>query len=158
HPGTTRRELTASQLQRLRDVDLLNRLLYLSERRALLWQYGRSSEEAARQVKADLTYTENSLKVYRGQLAALQQPALFDRKRAAAERLRQAADAPDGGDPWAAIAAAQQAYRRLEAPYQMAERALGFDSRYFEIARHLVRAGEERAKPNAQRLREYQDA
>lgn len=157
HPGTTRRLLTASQLLRLRDVDLINSLLYLSERRALLWQYGRSSDEAARQVQSDLTFTENSLKVQRGQLAALQQPALLERKRATADRLRRVADEADG-DPWAAIAAAQEAYRGIEAPYQMAERALGFDSSYFKLARHLVRASEERGKPNAQRLREYQDA
>ncbi|MGB1562374.1 MAG: S46 family peptidase [Sinimarinibacterium flocculans] len=157
HPGKTRRLLTASQLERLRDVDLVNQLLYLSERRALLWQYGRSGEEAARQAQADLTLTENRIKVYRGQLAALQRPELFARRRADALRLRATAKTEDG-DPWAAIASAQQAYRRIEAPYQMAERALGFDSEYFKLARDLVRAGEERAKPNAQRLREYQDA
>ncbi|MES0872554.1 S46 family peptidase [Sinimarinibacterium sp. HSW-8] len=157
HPGTTRRLLTVSQLQRLRDVDLINGLLYLSERRALLWQYGRGSEEAQRQARSDLTFTENSLKVLRGQLAALQQPELLGQKRKAEARLRKAAAAADG-DPWAAIAAAQRAYRALEAPYQMIERALGFDSKYFELARHLVRAAEERGKPSAQRLREYQDA
>jgi hypothetical protein len=157
HPGTTRRLLTASQLERLRDVDLINQLLYLSERRALLWQYGRGGEEAARQAQTELTLTENRIKVYRGQLSALQQPALFTHKRNQAQRLRGALKQNET-DPWAAIAAAQQAYRRIEAPYQMIEKAKGFDSDYFALARHLVRAGEERAKPDAQRLREYQDA
>jgi hypothetical protein len=157
HPGTTQRQFTVAQLERLRDVDLINTLMYLSERRALLWQYSRNSEEAARQAQTDLTLTENYLKVYRGQMQALLGPTLLAAKRDGEAALREGAELA-GGDPWAAIAAAQAAYHEIEAAYLLLERARGFYSKYFEYARHLVRAAEERSKPNGERLREYQDA
>ncbi len=157
HPGTTQRQLTVAQLERLRDVDLINSLLYLAERRAMLWQYGRGSEEATRQAQTDLTFTENYFKVYRGQLQALLGSGLIAAKRDEESALRASADAA-AGDPWAAIAAAQAAYREIETSYLLLERGRGFYSQYFEFARHLVRAVEERGKPNAERLREYQDA
>lgn len=157
HPGRTQRQLTVAQLERLRDVDLINNLIYLSERRALLWQYGRAGEEAARQAQADLTFTENSLKVYRGQLGALLHPAVMDAKRAAEADLRASAEGA-GHDPWAAIARAQQAWRDIEAAYLLLEGRRGFFSQHFLMARHLIRAAEERARPSADRLPEYQDA
>lgn len=157
HPGITQRQLTIAQLERLRDVDLIDRLAYYSERRALLWQYSRQSEEAARQAQSDLTYTEHSLKVFRGELDALLRPGLLARKRSEEAGMREAPSAPKP-DPWEAIAQAQQAYRDLRQPYQLLENRRGFYSEYFRIARHLVRAAEERAKPNAERLPEYQDA
>lgn len=157
HPGTTERQLTVAQLERLRDVDLIDRLAYYSERRALLWQYGHQSEEASRQAQSDLTFTENSLKVLRGELDALLQPALLAQKRSEEKGMREAAGALDP-DPWTAIAQAQRAYRDMRQPYQLLENRRGFYSEYFRIARHLVRAAEERAKPNAERLPEYQEA
>ncbi|SFF50802.1 dipeptidyl-peptidase 7. Serine peptidase. MEROPS family S46 [Fontimonas thermophila] len=157
HPGNTKRQLTVAQLERLRDADLIDLLAYYSERRALLWQYGRQSAEAARQAQSDLTYTENSLKVIRGQLDALLEPALLAHKRMEEERLRQIAGALQP-DPWAAIAQAQQVYRTLRRPYTLLENRRGFYSEHFRIARHLVRAAEERTKPNHERLPEYQDA
>ncbi|QHS09768.1 S46 family peptidase [Sinimarinibacterium sp. NLF-5-8] len=164
HPGRTQRQLTVAQLQRLRDVNFIDSLAYLSERRALLWQYGRSGDAARRHAQADLTLTENSLKVIRGQLDALRQPGLLESKRkqeaelrAYAQQQRQA-DAAEADDPWGQIEQAQMAYRDLAAAYQMLEVGRGFDSRYFEYARQLVRAAEERAKPSPKRLREYQDA
>ncbi|HEX4895347.1 MAG TPA: S46 family peptidase [Solimonas sp.] len=155
HPGSTERQLTVAQLERQRDVDLVNTLLYYAERRGMLAQYGRSSAEAGRQVQNDLTSTENSYKVFRGQLEALLDPAVFTRKRAEEEELRRAAASTA---PWEAVAAAQQAWRQLEAPYLMLEARRGFYSKHFQIARHLVRAAEERGKPNDQRYTEYQDA
>lgn len=158
HPGSTQRQLTVSQLLRLRDVDLVEYLAYYSERRALLWQYSRSSEEAARQAQADLTFTENSLKVFRGELQALLDPALLKEKRAQESALRSAYTGAADEDPWLAITHAQQRYREIEAPYRLLEGRRGLYSGYFTMARHLVRAAEERAKPNADRLPEYQDA
>ncbi len=157
HPGSTDRQLTVAQLERLRDVDLIERLAYFSERRALLWQFSRQGEEAARQAQSDLTYTENGLKVIRGELEALLQPTLMAQKRSDEAALRQSAGEL-ATDPWGAIAQAQQAYRDLRTPYQLFEGRRGFYSEHFRIARHLVRAAEERAKPNAERLPEYQEA
>ncbi len=155
HPGSTERQLTVAQLERLRDVDLISTLLYYAERRALLAQYSRSSEEAARQAQSDLTFTENSYKVFRGELSALLDPEVFARKRSEEEQLRKAASSTAA---WESIAKAQQAWREMQAAYLMIERQRALYSEHFRIARHLVRAAEERSKPSDQRLPEYQDA
>ncbi|HEY0973593.1 MAG TPA: S46 family peptidase [Solimonas sp.] len=155
HPGSTERQLTVAQLERLRDVDLINTLLYLAERRAMLAQYSRIGSEATRQAQSDLTFTENSYKVYRGELAALLDPEVFARKRSEEAELRKTAAS---GEAWDAIAAAQRAWRDMEASYQMIEGRRAFYSQYYGFARNLVRAADERAKPNDRRLPEYQDA
>jgi len=154
HPGRTQRQLTVAQLETVRDVSLINTLLWLAERRAMLGQYGRSSEEAARQAQSDLTFTDNSYKVVRGQLQALLDPQVFAGKRAEEARLREGVDAA----PWNEVEAAQVAARQLAVPYMLLEQGRGFDSRLFGIARTLVRGADERAKPNESRLPEYQEA
>lgn len=158
HPGNTDRLLTVAQLQRLRNVDLIERLTYYSERRALLWQYGRKDADAHRRARTDLTYTENSLKVYRGQLDTLLSPRLMAQKQAQESALRARYVGAPEGDPWAAIESAQAAYVDLAGAYQMLEQERAFYSRYFDFARTLVRAAEELAKPSAERLPEFQDA
>jgi hypothetical protein len=155
HPGSTERQLTVAQLERLRDFDLLDTLLYYAERRAMLAQYSRIGPEAARQAQSDLTFTENSFKVFRGELAALTDPEVFARKRAEEAELKKAAGSTDA---WDAIAKAQRDWRSMAAAKLMLEDRRAFYSRHFAIARHLVRAAEERAKPNDQRLPEYQEA
>src|SRR5690606_15325343 len=60
-----------------------------------------------------------------------------------------------GGDPWAAIEAAEEAYRAIALPYTFIEQAAGLNSRLFRRARALVRAAAERTKPNAERLPGY---
>ena len=163
HPGRTNRLLTVAQLDRTRDVDLIPRLLRLSEMRGMLNQYATSSAEAARISKTDRFGVENSLKALGGQLEALLDPAIFALKRqqeaelrafVAASPERQAAQ----GAAWDEIAAAQQRYRQFETPYKYIEGSGGFSGDYFRMARMLVRGAAERAKPNGERLREYTDA
>lgn len=163
HPGRTNRLLTVAQLDRTRDVDLIPRLLRLSEMRGMLNQYATSSAEAARISKTDRFSVENSLKALGGQLEALLDPAIFALKRqqeaelrafVAASPERQAAQ----GAAWDEIAAAQQRYRQFETPYKYIEGSGGFSGDYFRMARMLVRGAAERAKPNGERLREYTDA
>lgn len=154
HPGRTQRQLTVAQLETIRDAGLLNTLLWLAERRAMLGEYGRLDGEAARQAQSDLTFTDNSYKVVRGQLQALLDPAVFAGKRAEEARLREGVDAA----PWDAVAAVQPLARELAVPYMLLEQGRGLDSRLFSIARTLLRAGDERAKASDARLPEYQDA
>ncbi|WP_020649453.1 S46 family peptidase [Solimonas variicoloris] len=158
HPGSTERQLTVAQLEALRDYRLFDGALYYAERRAMLSQYSRIGDEAARQAQTDLTYTENSLKVYRGELEALHDPAVFERKRDEEAVLRAAAASTA---PWDEIARAETVLRNHYARYQMLEgkRApLAFFSEHFRIARALVRHAEEMRKPNEARLPEFQDA
>ncbi|WP_366515610.1 S46 family peptidase [Solimonas marina] len=155
HPGSTDRQLTMAQLEGLRDYRLIDMALYMAERRAMLAQYSRIGAEAARQAQTDLTFTANSLKVYRGQLEALHDPAVFARKQQDEQALRAAA-ASDA--PWEAVAQAERVRRNHYIRYMMLERRQAFYSDEFRIARELVRHADEMAKPNASRLPEYQDS
>jgi hypothetical protein len=89
-------------------------------------------------------------------------PALFAAKIREEEALRAWVAADDGrvaefADAWDAIADAQRAHRELYDMHSLVELARGFNTRLFTIARHLVRAADERAKPNDERLREYRE-
>ncbi len=161
-PGSTQRQLTVAQLTTLRDVTVLNTVIRLSELRGVLEQYSKNSPEAARTAEQMLFGVENGFKALRGQLTALQDPALMKQKQDEETALRQyvsqnpALQAKVGG-AWDAIAAAQQTYRQIEAPFGMIEWGRGFNSKYARYARTLVRGAEERAKPNGERLPEYAD-
>ncbi|MDE3117101.1 MAG: S46 family peptidase, partial [Pseudomonadota bacterium] len=62
------------------------------------------------------------------------------------------------GDPWAEIAKIQPVRRELMTAYAFEEARAGLGSHLFEYARAIVRAAQERAKPNGERLPEYTDS
>ncbi|MDP3300180.1 MAG: S46 family peptidase, partial [Phenylobacterium sp.] len=62
------------------------------------------------------------------------------------------------GDPWSEIEAAQAAYAEHYLPYRQIEAAAGGASDLFGYARTLVRAAQERTKPNTERLPEFSEA
>jgi hypothetical protein len=97
---------------------------------------------------------ENSLKVYLGAKRALDDPA-FSGKLAAAEADLKRRSGRRFGNPWADVATATQAYRNL---YFARYFALPQRSDLFTYAVTLVRAADERAKPDAERLPEYTDS
>ncbi|HYK25603.1 MAG TPA: S46 family peptidase [Steroidobacteraceae bacterium] len=160
HPGSTERELTTAQLITQRDAELPPYLLRASELRGRYIQFGVESEAARRLVETPLTFLENRLKVRRIELDALHDDAQLARKRAGEAALEQRIAAQPAlqsatGDPWSDIERAESASRRLSLRYDFLEGGAGFDSRLFRYARALVRAAEEREKPDAARLREY---
>ncbi|WNG33498.1 S46 family peptidase [Archangium violaceum] len=159
HPGATDRQSTVAQLEFERDVSLPFSLLYMAERRGLLREYASSSPERFRTTRAKLRSVENALKGLRGRHQALAEPSLLASKRKAEAELRAkvAADPKlkEHAGAWDAIAHALDAYRPLVAEYRLEEVGYGFASELFDIARHLVRAADERPKPNTERLREY---
>ena len=162
HPGSTQRLLTVSQLELLRDVLLVDQLLYVAELRGLLNQYASQGDEQARYARTEINRLENGYKVYRGRLQALQDPAVFAFKERQEQRLRDWVDADSArraefGEAWRRIADAQDAYRGFHTRYAMIEQARGFSGRLFDTARALVRAAAERQKPNDQRLRAYRE-
>jgi hypothetical protein len=163
HPGSTDRQLTVSELQSQRNYELPNWLLRYSELRGRYIQFSSQSEQNARITADQLNGIENSIKVRRKQLDALHEDALFARKLAEQENLRRqiAANAQLRGaigDPWGDIARAQDVKRGLFYPYTFIENSAGFQGRLVTYARALVRAAEERPKPNNERFREYTDA
>ncbi len=162
-PGRTSRLLTVSQLETLRDVTTINAIKRGFELRGALTQFRKLGTEQARIAYNDLFFLENNMKVSSGNLAALQSPALMERKRADEASLKKfVASNPklraEIGDPWAAIAKAQAHIREVGPEYEAMEGARTFNTRYFSIARALVRGAEERGKSDAQRLPEFASA
>jgi len=167
HPGNTSRLLTVAELETLRNVVIPRWLLRNSELRGRLLQYAKSGPEAARIAEDPLNTIENAIKVRRGQQEALLDSRLLEQKRAdqAALRAKVAADpqlAKETGDPWGDIERAQQRDAELYNPYVFIEQGAGlgagYPGRLFGYARTLVRGAAERGKPNAQRLREYNES
>jgi hypothetical protein len=152
-----------AQLTTYRDVSLPDTLLQYSELRGQYVQFGKTSAENQRLIFRELFGVENNIKRWRGMLKALNDPALLDAKRRAEADLRARVAANpqlsrEIGDPWKEIADAQVARAGLDIPQTMLETRAGFGSDLFYYARHLVRAAEERAKPNSERLPQYADA
>jgi hypothetical protein len=162
NPGRTSRLLTVAQLETVRDVRLIANLRRGYELRGVLTQYRKLGVEEARIARNDLHGLENGLKVFTGQLAALQSPELMARKRAEEAQLKAfAAKSPNFKDvagAWDAIAAAQAVYREIEHEYELIEAGRGFNSRYFGLARTIWRGSLERTKPDAERLPEFSSA
>jgi hypothetical protein len=157
HPGTTQRLETRAQLEFERDVSLPSSLLRAAELRGRYIQFGRTSSGNEQLVEAPLNSLENGLKVRRKLLDALHDDALMSRKSDDEKALRSSAQIT-GTDPWRQIEAASLRERALYLPETFIEGGAGFNSILFRYARLLVRAADERTKPNTERLREYTDA
>src|SRR5215510_95418 len=163
NPGSTSRLFTVAHLQELRDTSIPVILRLLERREALLKKYMAMGEEQTRQGQNELNGVQNALKVYRGQLKGLKDPALMARKQKEEAALRKAIAAnPERqkmyGEAWDAIAAAHKAYPSYIRERRIFEQAGGFNTNLFGYARVLVRMAAESQKPNAERLPEYTDA
>jgi Peptidase S46 len=163
NPGSTSRLLTADQLDSLRDFVFPQILLQFSELRGRLIEFGGGGPEQARIADRELFGIENSFKAIFGEFQALSQPGFLEAKRKADDALRAkvAADprlAAKTGDAWGEIARAQVDRAALNAPSFLLESRAGAGSQLFAYARDLVRAAQERAKPNSERLPRYTDS
>jgi hypothetical protein len=162
HPGHTDRLLTVAELEYLRDVRFPYVLRRLKSVEVLLAAYSARSEENARRARDDLFGAQNARKSYDGALAGLLDPKLIVRKQAAETKLRAAVAAhpqlQEVGGAWDRIAQAQKIISARAIEYNLLERGHGFSGELFGFARKLLRAAEERPKPNEERLEEYSDA
>jgi hypothetical protein len=156
-PGATARLQTRAQLEFDRDVSLPITLMRASELRGRYIQFGKTNIGDERIVLAPLNILQNLIKVRRKELDTLNDDAFLESKSRAENELRAAAHL-DGVDPWAAIASASNRERALYLPYIFIENGAGFGSALFRDARLLVRGGDERLKPNKDRLREFTEA
>jgi hypothetical protein len=163
NPGSTQRLLTAEQLDSLRNFILPETLIQFSEARGRLIRFSEESPEHTR-IADDLLFgIENSFKALHGEEETLAVPSFIDAKRKADNDLRAKvmADpklAAEIGDPWTDTAKAQIDRKALNLPYGFMEARAGFGSTLFGYARALVRAAEERTKPNSDRLPEFTDS
>ncbi|HEX6716936.1 MAG TPA: S46 family peptidase [Pyrinomonadaceae bacterium] len=163
NPGSTSRLDTVAHLEELRDTSIPIILRLLERREAVLKKYMEMGEEQTRQAQNELNGVQNALKVYRGELKGLKDPALIARKTKEEQALRKSIAAnPERqkkyGDAWDAIANAHKTYPSYIRERRIFEQSGGFNSILFTFARALVRLAAENEKPNAQRLPEYTDA
>lgn len=162
HPGTTRRLLTVPELEYIRDNQFPYQLALLKRREVLLANWGNRDAENARRAKDELFGIQNTRKARDGAIAALQDPEFFGAKVAAEVAFKKnLADRADGKDALAAytrIADAQKAIAKIATRQRLLEGLVAFNADSYGLARHLLRAGDERPKPNGERLKEYSDA
>lgn len=165
HPGRTSRLLTMSELEYQRDVVFPYTLGRLKRLETLLSVWSDRSAENARRAKDDLFGVQNSRKARDGGHAGLYDPVLMGRKAEAEKAFRirltlggQGGQHPEAVAAFDKIAAAQQVIRQHALRFRLLESGHGFLSDSFAIARTLLRAGDERAKPNGERLEEFADS
>ena len=179
-PGHTSRLFTVSQLDFIRDVSAPVLQRYFSELREVLKEFGTKGGPAQQRIRqSEIFGLENNLKAWKGRQASLVDPAFMAAKRAAEQdfRAKIAAAASEEDTPNAtgsAPAAKRAFYVRSAGSFEAIAKALaeyrtfyvrnllldgaGFSGVLFNIARLLVRLGEETSKPNGERLREFTDA
>jgi hypothetical protein len=162
HPGNTSRQQTLAQLEFTRDVNYPSVLATLNRRIALLQNFSKQSEENARIAKEDMFGLQNSQKAITGYEAGLMDKSIIEAKAADETKLQAwyKADGKNAGasDPWNQIAQAMKLQREIFLQLTYLERLRGFASGLPQIARLLVRAAEEKPKPNGDRLREFRDS
>jgi hypothetical protein len=162
HPGNTGRLLTMAQLEFLRDVQYPASLKLFARRITLLQDFSKQSEENARIAKENIFGLQNSQKAITGYQSGLLDKAIMDRKAADEAKLRAAfkADPKNAGtpDPWEEIAQAIKLQQSFYLELTYLERLRGFSGHLAQTARILVRAAEERPKPNSERMREFRDS
>jgi hypothetical protein len=162
HPGRTSRLLTMAELEYLRDQGLPFRLGSLKRMEVLLEAWSARSEENSRRAKDDLFGVKNSRKALDGRLAGLLDPELMSAKaKTEAEfkaKLKTSAEYESALAAYDRIAAATKTIAAQATRQNFLEAGLGFNADSFGIARTLLRAGDERPKPNGERLREFAES
>jgi hypothetical protein len=173
HPGKTDRQFTLDELADMRDRFLPYVLGMFKQREVLLHSFGERTFENARRARDDYFGITNNRKRYDGYLAGLLDPQVWQSLHAREQKLRDAIAGADGN-----IRPAIVGYDRIrKAQEDIAKNALIYS--YFEMerpkttfyraprslyselvkyARLLVRAADERAKPNGERLEEFRDS
>ena len=155
YPGQTERMLTLSQFAFQREVNLPTELAIYSELRGRLIEAMAQSPDKAREGEVALFGIENNLKRTIGRTRALGDPAfaVMLARNEAALRAKSAGN-PAIGNPWGEIDGAVTALRAIDAQRRFSRPAgdlMGY-------ALRLVRAADERAKPDGDRLAGYSDS
>jgi hypothetical protein len=162
HPGNTGRLLTMAQLAFLRDIQYPKTLATLTRRITLLQDFSKRSEENARIAKEDIFGLQNSFKAITGYDSGLEDKVIMGEKAAGEAALRTAFQNnprnAGAANPWNEIAEAMKVQQTIYPELTYLERLRGFAGHLSQVARILVRAGDERPKPNSDRMREFRDS
>ncbi len=162
HPGNTDRLNTVAELEYLRDTGNPFILQRLNRLEVMLSIYSQRGQEYERKAKDLLFSVANSRKARLYGLAGLQDPAVLARKMAQEKALRDAVSKDsklrDSAEAWDTIARVQKIRAANIRRFTLLEAGAGFNTSLFGYARTLVRAAEEQAKPNEQRLEEFAES
>jgi len=171
-PGKTDRQLAVAELADMRDRRLPYVLSIFKRREVLELAYSARSFENARKARDDLFGDQNNRKRYDGYLAGLLDPQIWSALRAREQKLRDAIardpklrtrtvayDRIKNAQAEIAKNAPLYNYLEMEGPRYITYREpRAFVSNLFKYARLLLRAVDERAKPNGQRIPEFRDS
>jgi Peptidase S46 len=173
HPGKTDRQLTLDELAHMRDQEAPFLLNMFNRREVFFTAWAARSFENARRAREDLFGIQNNRKRYDGYLAALLDPDIDSSLKAREQKLR---DAMNKDAKWKGTLAAYDRIRKAQEEtvkilpvynyyetYRGRQNAgyrapRGFYSNLFKYARRLLRAGDERPKPNGERFPEFRDS
>jgi len=162
-PAATSRLDTSAQLIYYRDTEMPLRSQRLAARIDLLSNFTPKTDDSRRVAETALRSLGLSYKSTAGLLIGLRDERLLIRKVNFEKRLRTAVEhdtklGSDAGRVWDDVATAYKTWTPFEKPYQILEQPAAQGSALFRIARQVLRLGEERAKPNEQRLPAYRDS
>src|SRR5436853_7142109 len=173
HPGKTDRQLTLDELADMRDHEAPYLLNLFNRREVFFTAWAARSFENGRRAREDLFGIQNNRKRYDGYLAALVDPDIDRSLKAREQKLR---DAMSKDAKWKGmltaydrIKKAQDETAKILSVYSYYETSRGkqgatyraprgFYSILFKYARRLLRAGDERPKPNGERFPEFRDS
>ena len=173
HPGRTDRQLSVTEVAELRDQEVPYLLNLFYRRETFLHAWAARGFENQRRAQDLIRGIENNRKRYDGYLAALLDPEIDKSLKAREQKLRDAMlkDAKWKGTlaAYDRIKKAQEETAKIMPVYSYYEtfrgkqgatyRApRGFYSNLFKYARRLLRAGDERPKPNGERFSEFRDS
>src|SRR5438876_488178 len=171
-PGKTDRQLSLDELADMRDRFLPYLLRIFNRREVLEMAYSERSFENARKARDDLFGDQNNRKRYDGYLAGLLDPQIWSLLQGREQKLRaavasdpklrsttEAYDRIKNAQSEIAKSAPLYNYLEMERPKTTTYREpRAFVSNLFKYARLLVRAVDERAKPNGERIPEFRDS
>ena len=155
NPGRTQRIFTTAALKFLRDDRLPYILNYLRRKEILMQQFGLGGVEETRRARDELFGIQNARKAYSGMLAGLQDPKTIRAKARAEKQLKTKLRESSNSEAlkaWNEIAAVQSEKAN------MLGKSVSMRSQLFDLAMTLVLRAAEDAKPNGERLREFNDA
>jgi hypothetical protein len=161
HPGFSQRLITMADLVYQKEVSLPYRVHELERVEKGLEQFSQTSAEHAREAGDLLAVYANARKAYIGFLAGVQSPELPATRGAEETRIRALLAAhPDGAAALAAYGEVEEAVKADALNFTAYNHGERFGSRsdLFNLARSLVRAVDEKAKPNGERLPGFRDS
>ena len=172
HPGRTDRQLNVDELADRRDREIPTWLGMFNRREVLLHAWAERSFENERKARDDYYGDQNNRKRYDGYITALFDPKIWSAVEQRDKKLRDAIGRDSG------LKSALAAFDRIKkAQFEVARIAPRYDyleeerpitvgyrgpraayGTLFKFARLLVRAIDERSKPNAQRLPMFRES